>query len=161
QMVGMEEGAYRIVSDPETHQERVVSPMGRVFYGKQHGGGEPASAPAVMPLNEFQQRVSKALSRPIVIPSGTAIPLVVRSVSTAGVARILVEARTTSDVFPDSRVVIPAGSVVDGWGREVSGRWTLYWTAISIRGRQARISANNNAGSRRNLQGEPFTAITR
>ncbi|MDE3180943.1 MAG: hypothetical protein KGM47_14955, partial [Acidobacteriota bacterium] len=47
QMVGMEEGAYRIVSDPETHQERVVSPMGRVFYGKQHGGGEPASAPAV------------------------------------------------------------------------------------------------------------------
>ncbi|MGH9404139.1 MAG: hypothetical protein ACRD2P_18805 [Terriglobia bacterium] len=161
-LVGMREGAYRIYTDPETRQERVVNPMGGVAYRQAQGtAGTSGVAPATVPLDQFQQRVSSAVATAIVIPSGTAIPLTVRSVSFDGVGRIQVEAQASADVYPSSHLIIPAGSLVDGWGQESGGQWTLHWTAVSIRGVRASISATNGAASVSGLRGVHFTAIVR
>lgn len=158
-LVGMREGAYRIYTDPQTRQERVINPMGGVAYRQAQETG--AATPATMPLDQFQQRVSSAVTATLVIPSGTAIPLTVRSVSFAGVGRIQIEAQASTDVYPSSHLIIPAGSLVDGWGQESGGKWTLHWTAVSIRGARAAISATNSAASASGLQGEHFTAVAR
>jgi hypothetical protein len=131
----MMQGAYRIYRDQRTGQERVITPMGRFFYGQPSAGGHVNTQPETMPLQEFQQKVSRAVARPIVIPSGTALPLMIRSVSFDGVGRIELEAETTQDVYPNAQTVIPAGSLVDGWGSKSAGQWTLHWTAVSIRGK--------------------------
>ncbi|MGH9397207.1 MAG: hypothetical protein ACRD18_10210 [Terriglobia bacterium] len=167
-LVGMREGAYRIYRDPETHQERVINPVGNVFYRNGSGAlpsasptGSSTAVPATMPLDEFQQKVSSAMARPIVIPRGTAIPMIVRSVSFDGVGRVQLEAETSAELYPNSRVVVPAGSRVDGWGQESGGRWTLHWTAVSIRGSQAHISATDHVASASRLRGEHLTVMTR
>ena len=166
-LVCMREGAYRIYTDPVTHQERVINPMGGAVYrhapGQAQGtsGASPAE-PVTMPLDQFQQRVSIAAAATIVVPSGTAIPLTVRSVSYAGVGRIQLEATASADIYPNAHVIIPAGSLIDGWGQESGGRWTLHWTEISIRGARARITASSSAADgAANLQGAHFTAVVR
>ncbi|MGH9406369.1 MAG: hypothetical protein ACRD3D_11110 [Terriglobia bacterium] len=159
-LVGMRQGSYRIYQDPRTHQERVINPVGGT-YGRQAGAGE---LPATMPLHQFQQRISSAVSKPLVIPRETALPLLVRSVSFAGAGRIQVEASTSADVYPDAHTVIPAGSLVDGWGEESDGTWTVHWTGVSTRGARARISALSRlgrAGSLSEFRGERLTVITR
>ncbi len=159
-LVGMEEGAFRIYQDPRTGQERVINPMGRSYYEKATGG-RVSALPETMPFTEFQQKVSTALAKPIAIPAGTAMPVVVRSASFNGVGRVLVEAQTTTDLFPNAHVVIPAGSTVDGWASESSGQWTIYWTAVTIGNRQAAISAESQAPSGGSLEGRRFMAVTR
>ncbi|MGH9376808.1 MAG: hypothetical protein ACRD1J_11710, partial [Terriglobia bacterium] len=131
-LVGMMQGAFRVYRDPTTRQERVVSPTGYFYHGVTRSSGELAPSPATMPLTEFQQQVSTALAKPIVIPDGVSIPLIVRSASFDGAGRILLEAQTAADVYPNRSVVIPAGSLVDGWATERAGRWTIHWTGISI-----------------------------
>ncbi len=160
-LVGMMEGAYRIYTDPQTRQERVINPVGYLFSGPPQSGGPAVALPATMPLTTFQQNVSTAMAKPIVIPADTVIPIVIHSVSFNGAGRILVEGETAADVFPNRQVVIPAGSLVDGWGSEVPGGWVLHWTAVSIRGRQASISAINQVSAAPQLQGERVTAVTR
>lgn len=161
-LVGMREGAYRIYEDPQTHQERVINPMGNIFYRKGAGpSGSSNLLPATMPLEEFQQKVSRALAKPIVIPRGTAIPVAIRSVSFDGVGRVQLEGQTTTELYPDSHVVIPVGSTVDGWGQESAGRWTLHWTGVSIRGREARISASGRAASASELRGQRLILMTK
>ncbi|MGH9326631.1 MAG: hypothetical protein ACRD2B_08115 [Terriglobia bacterium] len=158
-VVGMMEGAYRIYTDPHTRQERVINPVG-YFFGGAHNGGESQS-PATMPLNTFQQQVSGAMAKPIVIPAGTVIPIIIQSASFNGAGRILVEGRTVGDIFPNRQVVIPSGSLVDGWGSELSGHWVLHWTAVSIRGRQTSISATNEVAVTPSFKGEHVTAVTK
>jgi hypothetical protein len=160
-VVGMMQGAYRIYRDQRTGQERVITPMGRFFYGQPSAGGHVNTQPETMPLQEFQQKVSRAVARPIVIPSGTALPLMIRSVSFDGVGRIELEAETTQDVYPNAQTVIPAGSLVDGWGSKSAGQWTLHWTAVSIRGREASITATRKVSSEIPSQGERMTVMTR
>ncbi|MGH9449799.1 MAG: hypothetical protein ACRD11_04580 [Terriglobia bacterium] len=163
-LVGMREGAYRIYQDPQTHQERVINPMGNIFYRQkstQGAGTTSVTVPATMPLDEFQQKVSSAAATPIVIPHGTAIPVAVHSVSFDGVGRVQLEAETTAELYPNQQVVIPLGSLVDGWGQEAGGRWTLHWTAVSIRGSQARISAISHAASVAGLKGERLMLMTK
>lgn len=160
-LVGMMEGAYRIYTDTQTRQERVINPTGYFFSGTPQNGGQVSTSPATMPLTTFQQQISSAMKKPITIPAGTVIPIVVQSVSFNGAGRILVEGETASDVFPNRQIVIPAGSLVDGWGSEVSGHWVLHWTAVSIRGQQASISATNRVSAMPSLQGEHVTAVTR
>lgn len=161
-VVGMMQGAYRIYRDQRTGQERVITPMGRFFYGQPAAGGHVTTQPETMPLQEFHQKVSSAIAKPIVIPSGTALPLVIRSVSFDGVGRIEVEAETTQDVYPNTQTVIPAGSLVDGWGSKTAGHWTLHWTAVSIRGREASIKATHQvSGGEAPFQGERMTVMTR
>ncbi|MDE3180347.1 MAG: hypothetical protein KGM47_11900, partial [Acidobacteriota bacterium] len=84
-----------------------------------------------------------------------------RSVSFAGTGRVQLEASTSEDLFPNSSLVIPAGSDVDGWGQESAGGWTLHWSQISIRGSHARISAENHAATVSGLQGQRMTVITK
>lgn len=158
-VVGMIEGAYRIYQDSRTGQERVINPMGRYSYAKS--AGHASAAPLTMPLSEFQQKVSSEMAKPLAIPAGTSLPLLIRSTSFNGVGRILIEAQTTMDLFPNSATAIPAGSLVDGSGTKVSGHWVLHWTAISVRGKQARISATSQAATSGNLQGERFIAVTK
>lgn len=162
-LVGMMQGAYRIYRDPSTRQERVISPTSFFYHASPAGSSGPklAPAPATMPLNEFQQQVYTDLQKPLAIPAGARIPLVVRSMSFNGVGRILVEAQTVGDLYPNRNVVIPAGSVVDGWGAEALGRWIIHWTAISIGNRQARIAATSEASAGISLQGERFIAVAR
>jgi len=160
-LVGMMQGAYRIYRDPRTRQERVVSPEGYFYQGAATGNSRAASAPATVPLAGFQQQVSAALAKPIVIPAGAQIPLIVRTASFNGVGRVLVEAQTVADVYPNRNVVIPAGSLVDGWGSQVSGRWIIHWTSLSIGNRQARITAMSRAVPGVSLPGERFIAVTR
>ncbi|MGH9449020.1 MAG: hypothetical protein ACRD11_00600 [Terriglobia bacterium] len=163
-LVGMREGAYRIYQDQQTHQERVINPMGNIFYRQGTGSGTGASSttlPATVPLTEFQQKVSSAAASPIVIPHGTAIPVTIRSVSFDGAGRVQLEAETTAELYPNQHVVVPVGSLVDGWGQELGGRWTLHWTAVSIRGSQARISAINHAAGISELQGEHLILMTK
>ncbi|MGH9356104.1 MAG: hypothetical protein ACRD10_08240, partial [Terriglobia bacterium] len=119
-LVGMLQGAYRIYRDPGTRQERVISPTSYFYHASPAGSGGPKPTPssATMPLNEFQQQVYTDLQKPISIPAGARIPLVVRSVSFSGVGRILIEAQTVGDLYPIRNMVIPARSMVDGWGAE-------------------------------------------
>lgn len=154
-LVGMRQGACRIFTDPATHQERVMAPSGGMHRETDNGSA------AAMPLDQFQQRVQSAASATLVIPSGATIPLAVRSVAYAGVGRVQIEAVTSADVYPSARLIIPAGSLVDGWGQESAGQWTLHWTAVSIRGVRARLKASSSAASARDLQGRRFTVIAR
>ena len=138
-----------------------MSPTSFFYHGAAPANGGLQAAPATMPLTGFQQQVSTALAKPIVIPAGTRIPLFVRSASFNGVGRVLVEAQTAVDLYPNRNVVIPVGSVVDGWGTEVSGRWMIHWTDVSIGNRQVRITATSQAAVGGSLQGERFIAVTR
>lgn len=158
-LVGMREGAYRIYTDPETREERVMNPMGGAVYHQAGGTAGAQTAPVTEPLDQFQQRVSSAVSAAIVIPSGTEIPLTVRSVSFDGAGRVQLEAVASTDVYPNAHLIIPAGSLVDGWGRESGGRWTLRWTEVSIRGVRARISAVSRSTSLSGLEGARFTVV--
>jgi hypothetical protein len=160
-LVGMREGAYRIVEDARTHQERVINPMGGAYDRQGASPGASGPVPATMPLGQFQQKVSNALARPIVVPQGTAISMTVRSASFDGVGRIQLEAETSTDLYPNAHVVIPAGSRVDGWGQESGGEWTIHWTSVSIHGSRARISATSHAASASQLQGTHVTVMTR
>lgn len=162
-LVGMMQGAYRIYRDPITRQERVISPTSYFYHGVTPGNSSamPAPASSTMPLTEFQQQVSTALAKPLVIPAGTRIPLIVRSASFNGVGRVLLEAQTVAEIYPNRNVVIPAGSVVDGSGAEVSGQWMIHWTAVSIGNRQAQLVATSEAAAGSSLQGRYFIAVMR
>lgn len=162
QIVGMMEGAYRIYSDQRTGQERVINPAGYYFNGASTGSASRVSQSSFsMPLSQFQQQVSSAMAKPVKIPSGTAIPLTISSASFNGTGRILVEGQTTRDLFPSKDVVIPAGSLVDGWGSEASGQWIVHWTSISIRGRQVNFTATSQMPLGSHLQGAALTAMTK
>lgn len=160
-LVGMREGAYRIYTDPVTHQERVINPMGGAVYRQAQSVSGGSAEPVTMPLDQFQQKVSSAVAATITIPSGTAIPLTVRSVSYAGVGRIQIEAVASADVYPNAHLIIPTGSLIDGWGQESGGQWTLHWTEVSIRGARARITASSSTTGAANLQGAHFTIVVR
>ena len=69
-VVGMTQGAYRIYQDATTHEERVIQPLGGVFYGSRSGLAPAAGA---APLTQFRQQLSAALETPIVIPKGTSV----------------------------------------------------------------------------------------
>ncbi|MGH9430579.1 MAG: hypothetical protein ACRD3T_03470 [Terriglobia bacterium] len=140
-VVGMVQGAYRIFRDPATGEERVINPAGKYFYGTRGAVSRPRSAPQTMPLHEFQQQVAGDMSAPVVIPTGTVIPLKVESAVFDGVGRVALQGRSTSDVFPNQHVVVPAGSAVTGYAERLTGRYTLHWTAVEIRGTVVKISA--------------------
>ncbi len=117
-VVGMTQGAYRIYQDAETHQERVIRPFGGALFYGAGGGVEPA---ATTPLKEFGQQVSTVLEAPVVIPSGTSLPLVIEATESRGVGRLSVLGRTWTDVsIRGARVPIvgtsgePAGEPLGG-----------------------------------------------
>ena len=143
--VGMMQGAYRIYRDATTQEEKLILPLGSLTRGAPASGAASIIAGPAVPVRQFQREISTALSRPLTIPHGTAIPLAIRSTQFAGVRRMGVEGRTTSDLFPNSGLVIPAGSALSGMAERVGESWEISWTEVSICGKQILLSARSTA----------------
>ena len=142
-LVGMMQGAYRIYRDPRTQEEKLVLPMGSLARGvPASGAGSIIAGPAV-PVHQFQRDVSASLGRPLTIPSGTAIPVAIKSAQSSGLRQWDVRGRTTSDLYPNAGLVIPAGSTLLGRAERIGDSWTISWTEVSIRGKQVLLSARS------------------
>ena len=155
-VVGMAQGAYRIYQDAITHEERVVRPLGNVFYA---AAAKPSEGTA--PLKQFDQEVTAALRAPLVIPAGTALAVRVETAPSRGVGRLALLARTTSEVYPSPTLVIPVGSEVQGTAERVAGVWRIHWTDVSIRGRRVPIAAASKEPARESLGGKLFVVTVR
>ena len=151
--VGMMQGAYRIYRDATTQEEKLILPLGSLTRGAPASGAASTIAGPAVPVRQFQREISTALSRPLTIPHGTAIPLAIRSTQFAGVRRMDVQGRTTSDLFPNTGLVIPAGSALSGMAERVGDSWEISWTEVSIRGKQVLLSARSTAPAVGSLRG--------
>jgi hypothetical protein len=151
----MAQGAFRVYRDAATRRENIILPLGTLYRAESAGATattSPTLTPAgTLPLTELRQFVSSALAAPVVIPHGITIPAVIQAAQSRGAGRVQVQARTTTDIFPSTGVVIPAGSEVEGSASLDSGGWHIYWTDLSIRGVRTQVSATNEepAGSLR------------
>ena len=142
-LVGMMQGAYRIYRDPKTQEEKLILPLGSLTRGAPASGvGSLIAGPAV-PARQFQTEVSAALSDPLIIPRGTAIPVAIKSAQFSGVRRMEVKGRTTSDLFPNPALVIPAGSAISGIAERTGDSWKISWREVSIGGKLTLLSARN------------------
>jgi hypothetical protein len=148
-VVGMMQGAYRVYRDVTTNEERVIQPFSKHAEREQadavesaERGAAPAGAETV-PLSQFNQQLSSAIAAPLVVPKGTSIPLVIETTEFEGVGRMHLVGRTTADLFPDSRTVIPAGSYIEGSAQKWQDVWKIYWTGLSVRGASIPISASS------------------
>jgi hypothetical protein len=149
-LVGMMQGAYRIYRDASTNEERVIQPLSKYVPQAPDQAAEPAEPAAepppgaeTMSLNQFRQQLSAAVAAPLMIPKGTSIPLVIETTEFEGVGRMHVMGRTTADLFPNSKTVIPAGSYVEGNAQRWQGVWKIYWSQLSVRGATIAISATS------------------
>jgi hypothetical protein len=137
-VVGMTQGAYRIYQDAAIGEERVLRPFGRIFYG-------PGTAsPQTESLRSFRQELSSAIAAPMIIPAGTVMLITVQGTEMSGVGRLEVQGRTARDVFPGKKIVVPAGSLVEGTAQEKSGAWQIRWSDVIVRGRRVPILATGN-----------------
>jgi len=142
-MVGMMQGAFRVYREGNSAQRRIVLPLGAL-----NTGSTSRTLSQSPTLGEFQMTISGALAAPIIIPAGTAMPVVIESTQFRGAGQAVVIARTTSDLFPSKAVVIPAGSQVVGTAQREGTKWKIYWNSVSVRGRQAHVSgASEVSGS--------------
>lgn len=155
-MVGMMQGAFRVYRDRNGAERRVAFPLGALSTGSNNTTLSPSPT-----LGVFQMTISGILAAPIVIPAGTGIPVIIRSTQFQGAGQAVVVAQTTSDLFPSKAVVIPAGSEVVGTAQREGNKWKIYWTSVSIRGRQARISATNEAPAGEDLKGQSMVVQLR
>ncbi len=101
------------------------------------------------------------MNAPIVIPSGTSVPIVIRSTESRGAGRVRVMGRTTVDLYPSATVVIPAGSSVEGTARRVAGNWEIHWQEVSIRGTRVEIGASSEEPAGGSLRGRAMVVKTR
>ena len=159
--VGMMQGAYRIYRDATTHEENLILPLGSLTRGSPASGGGSTIAGPAIPVRRFQREVSAALSTPLTIPRGTAIPLTIESAQSAGIRRVDVLGRTTSDLFPNAGLVIPTGSTFSGMAERVGNSWNISWTEVSIRGRQVLLSARNTEPGVESLLGRLLVVSVR
>ena len=155
-MVGMMQGAFRVYKDRSSLQRRVLLPLGALSTSSSS-----ATITQSPTLGEFRMSISGALAAPIVIPTGTSIPVVIVSTEFQGAGQAVVVARTTSDLFPSKGVVIPAGSQVVGTAQRQGTKWKIYWNSVSVRGRAARISASNETSTDGSLKGQAMTVQMR
>jgi len=159
--VGMMQGAYRIYRDATTQEERLILPLGSLTRGSPASGAASIMAGSAVPVRQFQREISTALSRPLIIPHGTAIPLSIRFARFAGVRRMDVQGRTTSDLFPNPSLVIPAGSALSGTAERVGDAWEIFWTEVSIGGKQVLLSARSTEPGAGSLQGRALVVNVR
>ena len=160
-LVGMVQGAYRIYRDEKTQEEKLILPLGSLTRGSPASGPESVLAGPAVPVHQFQRDMSASLSSPLSIPQGTAIPVAIKSAQSAGVRRMDVRGRTTTDLFPNSGLVIPAGSAISGMAERVGDSWKISWTEVSIRGKQVLLSARNTEPAARTLQGRTLVVNVR
>lgn len=155
-VVGMMQGALRVVQNRKGSARRVILPLGALTTGS--GGQTLGPSPS---LGEFQATISGVLRAPIVIPSGTLMPVVIESAQFHGSGQVSLVARTTSDLFPNKAVVIPAGSEVEGIAQRVGENWKIYWSSVSVRGRRATITGTNEVPEAGSLQGSSVVVSVR
>lgn len=141
--VAMMQGAYRIYHDAKTQEEKLILPLGSLTRGAPASGAGSVIAGPVVPVRQFRSEVSAALSAPLTIPRGTVIPVAIKSAQFVGMRRMDVKGRTTSDLFPNSGLVIPAGSAISGRAERIGDSWKISWTEVSIRGKQVLLSARS------------------
>jgi hypothetical protein len=175
--VGMMQGAYRIYRDVKTQEEKLILPLGSLTRGvaalsavaavsdRRAAFGERRyssviAGPAV-PVRQFQRDVSAALSAALSIPRGTAIPVTIQSTQFASMRRMDVKGRTTSDLFPNSGLVIPAGSAISGRAERIGNSWKICWREVSIRGKQVLVSARSTEPAVGSLQGRVLVVNVR
>lgn len=159
--VGMMQAAYRIYRDAKTQEEELILPLGSLARGAPASGpGSVIAGPAV-PVRQFQREVSTALDGPLTIPRGTAIPITIKSTQLAGLRHMDIRGRTTSDLFPNSGLVIPAGSDVAGRADRIGDSWKISWTEVSIRGKQVLLSARSTEPAAGSLQGRVLVVNVR
>ena len=159
-LVGMLQGAYRIVRDSRNGEERVIHPLSGFAVSKRGLLDEVYRTAAVAePI--FRQQLQRALATPIEIPRGTRLPVVIKSATGghSGMRRIF--GATTADIFPNAHVVVPAGSVVEGTAESASGRWRIRWREISLRGASVALRAENDLPSQVPLAGSEMWMILR
>jgi hypothetical protein len=155
-LVGMMQGAFRVYRRRNGVERHVVLPLGSLSTG-----GSSVTITRSPSLGEFQMTVSGAVAAPIVIPSGTTIPVVIVSTEFQGAGQAVVIARTTSDLFPGKSVVIPAGSQVVGNAQRQGTKWKIYWSSVSVRGRPAHLSATSETSVTEDLKGQAMFVQTR
>ena len=160
-LVGMMQGAYRIYRDAKTQEEKLILPLGALARGASASGAGAIIAGPAVPVHQFQSDVSASLSSPLTIPRGTAIPLAIKSAQFAGVRRMDVKGRTTSDLFPNSGLVIPAGSPISGMAERIGDSWKISWTEVSIGGKPVLLSARSTEPAARPLQGRVLVVNVR
>ncbi len=157
-VVGMSQGAYRVYRDAKTHQVRVNLPLGKLYYqGDQGLSGNP---PGTYPYTAFRAAVSNVVQSAIVIPRGTSVPVTIQSTEFQGVGRMGIQGRTGADIYPDSKVVIPAGSSVSGEAVLLNGKWKIHWDEVDVRGVRSRISADS-VEPEGNLRGRSLVVIVK
>ena len=140
-LVGMTQGAYRVYQDAATHEERVILPLSRLRVQDQMiGAGNPDGT---FPLPGFHKYVATIVNNGIQIPHGLTMSVAIVSTESRGAGRLHVYGRTTSDLFPNKNLVIPAGTEVEGDAILSGGKWTIHWDEVSVRGVHAQISATS------------------
>jgi hypothetical protein len=140
-VVGMSQGAYPIYRDAASHEERVVLPLNQEklqnFTGR---GGNPAGT---ISLLGFHKYVATLVNAGVQIPHGLSMPVSIAHTESRGVGRMRVYGKTTAQLFPNSNVVIPMGTEVEGDAMLSGGSWTIHWEEMSVRGVHTQISAVN------------------
>lgn len=141
-MVGLTQGAYRVYQDATTHQARVILPTYSQLTAQLRSVG--AMNPAgTLPLDGFHKYLAARANAPIQIPHGLSLPLAVVSTEARGTGRLHVYGKTTSDLFPNQNLVIPAGTEAEGDAVLTSAMWTIHWDELNVRGVHAQITATN------------------
>lgn len=141
-LVGMTQGAYRVYADSMTRQARVIQPA----FSRLRTPLEPLKAgtlPGTLPLESFHKYVASVVSAGIQIPHGLNLPVAIVSAESRGVGRKHIYGKTVADLFPNPRLVIPAGTEVEGNATLASSTWTIHWDELNVRGMRAQISAIN------------------
>ena len=149
-IVGMTQGAYRIYVDPVTHAERVIRPMGGAY------GASPALVKlteATTALEQFQAQLHSLLRSPLVVPRGTLLPVAIVRSEPRGPGRLYVVGQTTTAIYPNANLVVPAGTVIEGEGTLVDGVWKIRWNSLSMRGRRASIAGKSELTDGESLRG--------
>ena len=157
-VVGMAQGAYRIYQDAVTHEERVVQPLGDIYYGNRSGA---SLTQGTAPLKQVQQQVSTALATPVVVPAGTLLAVRIETTQSRGVGRLAVLGRITTEVYPSPTMVIPAGSEIEGTAERVANTWRIRWTDVSIRGARAPFTAASEEPAGQHLAGKTLQVRVR
>jgi hypothetical protein len=149
-VVGMTQGAYRIYQDDGTRQDRVILPPYSQLQSEIRSivAANPAGT---VPLQGFHKYVINVVNARIQVPRGLALSVAITSTESRGVGRLDVYGKTTTDLFPNKNLVIPAGTEVAGNAVLSNAMWTIHWDELNVRGVHAPISAisEESAGSLR------------
>jgi hypothetical protein len=138
----MTQGAYRIYQDATTHQDRVILPSFSRLQAQLQSIGA-ANPPGTLPLEGFHKYVATIVEAGIQVPHGLALSVAIVSTESRGAGRMHVYGKTTTALFPDQSLVIPAGTEVEGEAVLLSAVWTIHWDELNVRGVHAPISATS------------------